>query len=495
MRKQHWWKSITIKWLLRKSDESVLAEKSSNVDGAKGFCQIDADSDKERDRLETTTIQQDPLNHHGLTASVTLLRKKLFQKAKQEPKFRFYSLFNHVARWDTLLCAWDRVKKNQGAPGIDGLNFKDIERQIGGKDKFLQDLQREIQEKVYKPQPVKRVYIPKPDGRQRPLGIPTIRDRVAQMAVLLIVEPIFEADFLDSSYGFRPNRRAHDAIEKIQNHLKTGKRVVYDADLKGYFDTIPHDNLVKAVERRIVDQSVIRLIRLWLKAAVFEKDEYGKTRVSKPKMGTPQGGVISPLLANIYLHHFEKYFASMTDNGKIDASIVRYADDFVIFMTEPLPKFIQHLEKLIEGRFKLTINREKTKWVDLRNIGETLDFLGYSFRYEKSSRYSYPCLSVFASKKSVKRVREKIGNILNYRNCYLSLPEVVTDLNRLLSGWRNYFSLGYKKKVYSSVNHHLDLKFWKFCSRKSQRKMKLPAATDSWHQFAKSVGLNFLSYG
>ena len=440
--------------------------------------------------------QETPLNHWGLSESLTLLRMKLFQKAKQEPKFRFYSLFGHVTRWDTLLGAWERVKRNQGSPGIDGINFKDIEKQVGGVEKFLKDLQKDIREKIYKPQPVNRVYIPKPDGRKRPLGIPTIRDRVAQMAVLLIIEPIFEADFLDSSYGFRPNRSAHNAVEKIQSHLKNGKRVVYDADLKGYFDTIPHDNLMKAIEARIVDNSVLRLLRMWLKSTVFEKDENGKTRVSKSKLGTPQGGVISPLLANIYLHHFEKHFASVTDKGNASqASIVRYADDFVILMTEPLPKLIQKMEELLEGRFKLAINREKTKWVDLRNIGETLDFLGYSFRYEKSLRYNYPCLSIFASKKSVKRIREKIGSILDYRKCYMPLPVIVKDLNRLLTGWSNYFSLGYKKKVYSSLNHHLDFKFWKFCSRKSQRKMKLPAKIESWHYLAKSIGLNFLSYG
>ena len=281
--------------------------------------------------METNTIPQEtPLNQWALSESLALLRTKLFHKAKEEPSFRFYSLFSLVTRKDTLEGAWIRVKANKGSPGVDGIDFKDIEKQEGGVALFLEELQKDIREKTYKPKPVKRVYIPKPDGSKRPLGIPTIRDRIAQQAVLLVIEPIFEADFLDSSYGFRPNRSAHDAIEKIQSHLKSGKRVVYDADLKGYFDTIPHDNLLKAVEKRIVDSSVLRLIRLWLKSTVFEKDENGKTRGSKPKTGTPQGGVISPLLANIYLHYFEKFFESATGNGKrIKASIVRYADDFV----------------------------------------------------------------------------------------------------------------------------------------------------------------------
>jgi RNA-directed DNA polymerase len=306
--------------------------------------------------------QETPLNQWGLSDSLALLRTKLFQKAKEEPSFRFYSLFSQITRQDTLEGAWTRVKANKGSPGMDGIDFKDIENQEGGVAGFLDDLRKDIREKTYKPKPVKRVYIPKPDGRKRPLGIPTIRDRVAQQAVLLIIEPIFEADFLDSSYGFRPNRSAHDAIGKIQSHLKCGKRVVYDADLKGYFDTIPHDNLMKAVKKRIVDSSVLQLIKLWLRSTIIDKDENGKPRWSKPKMGTPQGGVISPLLANIYLHYFEKYFESVIGKEKkMKASIVRYADDFVILMTEPFPALISKMEEMLEGRFRLTINREKNE--------------------------------------------------------------------------------------------------------------------------------------
>ena len=446
--------------------------------------------------METNTIKLDiPLNNEGLSEGLTLLRKKLFQKARNEPNFKFYTLFGQVTKLDTLSGAWRRVRRNKGSAGIDKVNFRDIENQDGGVMRFLKELQKDVKERTYKSLPVKRVFIPKPDGRKRPLGIPTIRDRVAQQAVLLVLEPIFEADFLESSFGFRPNRGAHDAIEKIRGHLKDGKRVVYDADLKGYFDTIPHDNLMKALERRVVDKSILKLIRMWLKSTVIEKDENGKNRGSKSKTGTPQGGVISPLLANIYLHWFEKYFASAVKKEyTIQASIVRYADDFVILMTEPYYGFICNLEKLIEGRFKLKVNREKTKWIDLRKIGETLDFLGYSFRYEMSLRYNRPCLSVFASKKSVKSIKEKISNILYYKKCFLPLPKVVKALNQQLIGWRNYFSLGYKKKVYSGINHYLDFKFWKFCARKSQRKMKLPEASSSWHNFAKNLGLEFLSY-
>jgi len=447
--------------------------------------------------LETTTITHETtLNNWGLSESLTLLRTKLFHKAKTEPSFKFYSLLNQITRNDTLEGAWKRVRANKGSPGIDGVSFEDIEKQEGGVEGFLESLKKEIIEKTYKPQPVKRVYIPKAGGGKRPLGIPTIKDRVAQQAVLLIIEPIFEADFLESSYGFRPNRSAHDAIEEVQAHLKSGKRVVYDADLKGYFDTIPHDNLVKAIRRRIVDGSVIKLIKLWLKSVIAEKDDQGKIRMWRSKSGTPQGGVISPLLANIYLHFFEKYFESLTDKGrKIKASMVRYADDFVILMTEHIPALISRMEEMLEERFKLTINREKTKLVDLREMGNNLDFLGYSFRYERSLRYNYPCLSVSASKQSVKRVKERVGEILDYRNSFKPLNVVIKDLNRLLTGWGNYYSLGYRKKAYNAVNHHLDYKFWKFCTRKSQRKMKLPGDVKSWHEFASVNGLNYLKYG
>jgi len=238
--------------------------------------------------LETTTITHETtLNNWGLSESLTLLRTKLFHKAKTEPSFKFYSLLNQITRNDTLEGAWKRVRANKGSPGIDGVSFEDIEKQEGGVEGFLESLKKEIIEKTYKPQPVKRVYIPKAGGGKRPLGIPTIKDRVAQQAVLLIIEPIFEADFLESSYGFRPNRSAHDAIEEVQAHLKSGKRVVYDADLKGYFDTIPHDNLVKAIRRRIVDGSVIKLIKLWLKSVIAEKDDQGKIRMWRSKSGTP----------------------------------------------------------------------------------------------------------------------------------------------------------------------------------------------------------------
>lgn len=255
-------------------------------------------------------------------------RAKLSAKAKQEKRYRFYSLYGQISHPEILQAAWQQVRANAGAPGVDGISFAQIEHQ--GLESWLEELGTELRNKTYRCQAVRRVYIPKANGQLRPLGIPTIRDRVVQCAVLLMMEPIFEADFEDCSYGFRPERNAHQALEKIREHLRAGKSEIYDADLEGYFDSIPHEKLIACIRMRMVDSSVLKLIRQWLKAPVQEEDERGKKRIRRNSSGTPQGGVISPLLANIYLHWFDRIFQSKSGPAKwANAALVRYADDCV----------------------------------------------------------------------------------------------------------------------------------------------------------------------
>ena len=335
------------------------------------------------------------------------LRLKLHQKAKNEPKFRFYALYDRVYREDVLEAAWKHVGKRGKACGIDGVKAEDILDKDGGVESFLALIHEELKSKTYRPSPVKRVYIPKADGKKRPLGIPTLKDRVVQMAVVLILEPIFEADFHDCSHGFRPKRKAHDALDAIRDNLKSGRTQVYDADLKGYFDTIPHDKLMACVRMRVTDRNVLDLIRRWLRAPIIEEDENGKRQPpKKSEQGTPQGGVISPLLANLYLHWFDKAFhCSKGPSEWSDARLIRYADDFVIMARYQGNRIDEWISHRLESWLGLSINREKTSVVKLEK-GESLDFLGFTFRYDRDlygGEHRY--LNVFPSKKSMLKAR------------------------------------------------------------------------------------------
>lgn len=435
-------------------------------------------------RLETNTEQNE-------ISALAQLRAKLGQKAKLEPNFRFYTLYHHVSRDDILYEAWKSVKQNGGSAGIDGISIKTIERSPRGVSGFLKEIQAELRTKTYHPKPVKRVFIPKSDGKLRPLGIPTIKDRVVQTALLQIIEPIFEQDFLPCSYGFRPGKSAHQAIGAIKQAIAKGRLQIYDADLKSYFDTIPHDKLMKALEMRIADQQVLKLIRKWLQAPIWEA---GKSMKANDK-GTPQGGIISPLLANLYMHWFDKVFHGPQGPATVaKATLIRYADDFVImakYMTNKLKSWIEYM---LEGRFDLTINQEKTKIVDLAKAGSEINFLGYRLKQaDLHTRKRVKFCLISPSEKSIKKAFEEIRERTSPRNGYKPITKIVEEVNLFLRGWGQYFQLGHPSRAFSKVNRHAKFRLYKFLQRRSQRGYKKCSREQTWWAHFKDMGLFVLT--
>jgi len=412
---------------------------------------------------------------------IRTLQRKLYTKAKQEPEFRFYALYDKLCRADILSHAYRLVRSNQGAPGVDGRSFATIEAEEG-EACFVQRLREQLETKAYRAEAVRRVWIPKPDGSRRPLGIPTIRDRVVQMAAKLVLEPIFEADFCEHSYGFRPKRSAHDAVDAVADALASGH--VIDADLSKYFDTIPHAKLMAPVAERIQDGAVLALLKQWLKAPVVEEDDDGTRRTSGGgkgnRQGTPQGGVISPLLSNLYLHLLDRIWERHELERRDRARLVRYADDVVILCAGDVEAPMAALRQVL-GRLDLCLNETKTRVVDARE--ESFDFLGFSFhsRRSRNSGKRYP--HVEPSRRSVQRIKDRTTALTSRRRTPVPMPCIISELNRTLRGWSNYFHHRNCTGVMSKVKMHVEERV----RTHLRRRHKLVSRAQAYHHFPGPV--------
>ena len=397
------------------------------------------------------------------------LQRKLYRKAKQEPNFRFYLLYDKVYRRDILSHAYRLVKANKGAPGVDGLSFDRIEGREGGAEKYLDEMAEDLKRKTYRPMSVRRVYIPKPDGRQRPLGIPVIKDRVVQMAVKLVIEPIFEADFEDNSYGFRPKRDAHQAMDDVSLQLRMGKTQVIDADISKYFDTIPHNKLLALVAKRIVDKNILRLIKLWLKAPVVEEGKDGKKRTEGNPRGTPQGGVISPVLANIYLHVLDRIWKVKKVEERFKARLIRYADDFVVLCQGQTERVLKGI-KMVLGDLELSLNEDKTRLIDAKK--QPFDFLGFTLEVKRNPKTGKMFPLITPSEEAMTEIKAEVKALTCRRTLCLPKEVVIKKLNEVVRGWVGYFYYGNCSRALSSLKGFLDERVRIYLRRKHAKKSR-----------------------
>lgn len=399
---------------------------------------------------------------------VQKLQTTLHAKAKESPRYRFYRLYDKVYREDILEFAYLRCRSNSGAPGVDGQTFADIEAY--GRDRWLDELTTALRERTYRPSPVRRVFIPKGDGKPRPLGIGTIRDRVVQMAVVLVLEPIFEADLQPEQHAYRPNHSALDAVRQVHGHVSTGHTAVVDADLSGYFDSIPHAELMKSLSRRISDRHLLGLIKMWLVAPVEEIDERGRrrrtTRTKDEGRGSPQGSPLSPLLANIDMRRFIVGWKVLGHEQRLDAHIVNYADDFVICCRGTADEAMAVMRGMM-SKLRLTVNETKTR--RCRVPEETFDFLGYTIGRCWSPKTGKSYIGTKPSAKKIARLKREISDQTRRNWHWMDVEDQVARLNRMLLGWSNYFCLGPVHATYRAVDSHARFRLRQWLQGKHKR--------------------------